>query len=278
MSGGGLPEGQYAEIDGGHRMHWLQAGEGERTLVFLHGSGPGASGHSNFKGNYPWFAERGFRVVVPDHIGYGFSDKPEDVEYHIDFFVSALMGALDAAGVERFTPVGNSLGGAVALRMALDYPERVEALILMAPGGIEEQPSYFEMPGMKAMVEFFGGGADPQTLKVEDMAALLRHLVHDPSHVTPALAAERLHVYKTQHPGVISTMKVPNMASRLGEIQCPALGFWGADEGFMPLSGIETLAKGCRDIRIIVQSGCGHWFMVEHADLFNRSCLEFLGG
>ena len=273
---GGLPEGNYTEIDGGHRMHWLEAGEGERTLVFLHGSGPGASGHSNFKGNYPWFAERGFRVIVPDQIGYGFSDKPREVEYHIDFFVTALMQTLDAAGVDKFTPIGNSLGGAVALRMALDHPERIEALILMAPGGIEEQEAYFTMPGMQAMREFFTSGIDPQELEEKDMAAMLEHLVHDPSHVTPELAAERLHVYRTQHPGVVGTMKVPNITARLGEIKCPVLGFWGANEGFMPLSGIETLAKGCSEARVIVQSGCGHWFMVEHVELFNRSCLDFL--
>lgn len=271
-----IPEQHYATVDGGHRMHYLEFGTPQAdapSVVFLHGSGPGAGGHSNFKANYPFLAEQGFHVLVPDHIGYGRSDKPADVEYPIDFFVSTLMQTLDAAGVKSFAPIGNSLGGAVALKMALDYPERIPRMILMAPGGVEEQQEYFKMPGMNAMREFFSSGQAPDE---KSMAEILRWLVHDPAHVNEELVAERLAVHRTQTPAVITTMKVPNMESRLGEIRCPVLCFWGSDEKFMPLSGILTLAQGCADIQLIVQSACGHWVMVEHAGMFNRRCLEFL--
>ena len=75
-----LPQGKYAQCANGHRMHYLDVGEGP-VVVFLHGSGPGASGHSNFKGNYPYLVERGYRCIVPDHIGMGLSDKPDDGRY-----------------------------------------------------------------------------------------------------------------------------------------------------------------------------------------------------
>jgi len=91
-------------------------------------SGPGASGHSNFKGNYPYLVERGYRCIVPDHIGYGFSDKPADVEYPLSFFTECIRQTLDAAGVTRCSLVGNSLGGAIALQFALDYPEMTDKL------------------------------------------------------------------------------------------------------------------------------------------------------
>ena len=132
----GLPEGQYVTLDNGHRIHYLDQGDGP-VVVFLHGSGSGASGHSNFKYNYPWFVEQGFRVVVPDLIGYGYSDKPDDVDYPLDFFVECVHQTLRHIGVEQYCLIGNSLGGAIALKYTLDSPERVSKLVLMAPGGIE---------------------------------------------------------------------------------------------------------------------------------------------
>lgn len=95
---------------------------------------PGASGYSNFKGNYPQFVAAGFRNLVVDLPGFGRSDKPEDVNYDLDFFVKTISGFLKAVGVKRAILLGNSLGGAIALGLALAEPERVEKLILMAPG------------------------------------------------------------------------------------------------------------------------------------------------
>ena len=105
----GLPEGHYAKLANGHTIHYLDQGSGE-PVVFLHGSGSGASGHSNFKFNYPFLAENGFRSIVPDLIGYGYSDKPDDVEYHIDFFVECVKQTLDAIGVDSVHLIVNSLG------------------------------------------------------------------------------------------------------------------------------------------------------------------------
>ena len=84
-----LPEGNYAECANGYRIHYLDEGEGD-VVVFLHGSGPGASGHSNFKGNYPFLVNAGYRCIIPDHIGYGFSDKPDDRDHPLSFFVECI--------------------------------------------------------------------------------------------------------------------------------------------------------------------------------------------
>ena len=77
-----LPEGNYAECANGYRIHYLDEGQGE-VVVFLHGSGPGASGYSNFKGNYRHLVDAGYRCIIPDLIGYGFSDKPTDVDHYV---------------------------------------------------------------------------------------------------------------------------------------------------------------------------------------------------
>ncbi len=138
---GRLPEGHYANCANGYRIHYLDEGQGE-VVVFLHGSGPGASGYSNFKGNYRHLVDAGYRCIIPDHIGYGFSDKPNEVDHPLSFFVECIKQTLDVAGVEKCTLVGNSLGGVIALGMALEHPERVEKLVLMAPGGLSDLDGY----------------------------------------------------------------------------------------------------------------------------------------
>ncbi len=267
----GLPEGNYAQLANGHTIHYLDQGSGP-AVVFLHGSGSGASGHSNFKFNYPFLAGNGYRVIVPDLIGYGYSDKPDDVEYHIDFFVECVKQTLDAIGVEKVTLIGNSLGGAIAIRYALTYPELVEKLNLMAPGGIEDQPSYFTMPGMQIMKEVFTGG--PSKERLEEF--IRRGLVYDDSLVDEQLVNERWGIAQQQNTQVITSMVVPNMEDQLGELRCPIIAFWGANENMMPETGIAKLTKKCKNIRLTIVSECGHWVMVEHKDLFNRMTLDFL--
>ncbi len=269
----GLPEGKYADLPNGHRIHYLDEGEGP-VVVFLHGSGSGASGHSNFKGNYKWLAEQGFRVIVPDHIGYGYSDKPDDVQYHINFFAECIFQTLAIAGVGKYAIIGNSLGGAIALRMALDAPDAVTHLILMAPGGIEEQPAYFTMPGMQMMKEVFTS-AEPVT--PERMKAFFAEaFVVDPSIIDDQLVQERWESMQTQNAQVIQTMVVPNMEDDLHKLQCPVLGFWGMNENMMPETGIMKLAKKCPDVQMVLLSNCGHWVMLEHRDTFNRMTRDFL--
>lgn len=268
----GLPEGQYLRLANGQRIHYLDQGSGP-VVVFLHGSGSGASGHSNFKHNYPWLAERGYRVLVPDLIGYGYSDKPEDVDYHLDLFIDCLEQLLTALGVAQCALIGNSLGGAIAIGAALRMPARIDKLILMAPGGIEEQAAYFTMPGMQLMKQVFSAGA----VSADKLEAFIRGaLVHRQAVVDAQLVAERWGIFQQQNSRVISTMAVPNMAGRLPEIACPILAFWGVEEKMMPPSGIETLTRQCRNIRLVQVSQCGHWVMVEHSELFNRYTLDFL--
>jgi len=268
-----LPEGRYARGPNGYQLHYLDEGSGE-AVVFLHGSGPGASGHSNFKGNYPALVQAGYRCIVPDHIGYGFSDKPDDVDHPLSFFVECIVQTLDAAGVERCTLVGNSLGGAVALGIALDHPERVDRLVLMAPGGLSELSEYQAMPGMQKVFRVFGSG-EPVTREVmRDLFAT--GLMYDAKFATDELVAERMQIMEIMNGHVMATMQIPVLVERLGDIRCPVLGFWGMDDQMMPENGILAMARHIPQLRLILVTRCGHWVMVEHEAMFNRACLEFL--
>ncbi len=269
-----VPEGNYVDIGDGLRVHYHEAGpaRAERTVVFLHGSGPGASGWSNFRRNYPVFAER-LHVLVPDTLGYGYSSKPDDRDYDLAFLVGAQRKFLDALGVQRFSLVGNSHGGAMSIQLALDLPERVDKLVLMAPGGLEERETYMQMAGIRVMMEAF---FDKRGITKESMRRVFSLQLFDPTLVTDEILAERLEIAELQPKRVLQSMRVPMLAPELGRIACPVLALWGMNDQFCPSSGALTIARSCKRARVTLLTECGHWVMVEHAEYFNRACLDFL--
>ena len=256
---------------GGADIAVHEAGNGP-SVVFVHGSGPGASGVSNFRYNIGHFVDAGFHVVAPDLIGYGQSSKPTGIDYTLDLFADTLLEAVQLAGVHRAHWVGNSLGGAVALRIALEQAELVDKLVLMAPGGIETRETYFAMPGIARMV----GDFTSPDFDLAGMRALVTNLVYDPSVITDTLVAERFAVARTQPKDVLARMRVPDLSPRLAELTMPILGFWGLEDGFCPASGTARFLAACADVRFITYARVGHWVMMERADEFNCFALGFL--
>lgn len=245
------------------------------ALVFLHGSGPGASGRSNFRENIAAFVGAGYRVVLPDLIGYGASSKPVGIDYDMALFADTLRAALRGVGVGRAAAfVGNSLGGGIAIQLALDDPDCTERLVLMAPGCIEDIATYFAMPGIAGMTSSFGSDA----FSIEDQRALIRNLMYGGGGalVTDALVEERFAVARAQPKDVLARMWMPNLADRLGELRMPILGFWGVEDAFCPASGASRFLTQCRDVRFMLFARVGHWVQVERAEEFNRHVLAFL--
>ncbi|MDP3675603.1 MAG: alpha/beta fold hydrolase [Novosphingobium sp.] len=262
-------------VAGGHEIHIAEAGEaGAPVVVFIHGSGPGAAGASNFRQNIDAFVAAGYRAILPDLIGYGASSKPEGVDYTLQLFTDTLYEALRAHGIERASLVGNSLGGGIAIQIALDRPEFARDLILMAPGSVAEQASYFTMPGIARMVSSFGS---PE-FNVEEQKRLIRNLVHPDyaAKIPDALVAERFAVARTQPKDVLARMKTPNLGLRLGEITQPVFVLWGLDDEFCPESHARLFLDKCRDVRAITFGRTGHWVQVERAAEFNRYSIAFL--
>src|ERR1700730_11380000 len=103
-------------------------GVGEPVLL-IHGSGPGVTAWANWRLTMPALA-RTRRVIAPDIAGFGYTERRPDTRYDMDFWVAHLTGLLDALDIEQTDLVGNSLGGALALAMAVRYPQRVRQLVL----------------------------------------------------------------------------------------------------------------------------------------------------
>ncbi|HYJ55502.1 MAG TPA: alpha/beta fold hydrolase, partial [Mycobacterium sp.] len=122
-------------------------------VVLLHGGGPGASGVSNYSRNIDALAEQ-FRVIVPDMPGYGRSTKGVDGSDPFGYLADHIRGMLDRLDIGRAHLVGNSYGGACALRLALDSPHRVDKLVLMGPGGVGTTRG-LPTDGLKSLLAYY---------------------------------------------------------------------------------------------------------------------------
>lgn len=265
------PFGQLIKLKAGYEMHYLEEGSGA-PVVWVHGSGPGVNAYSNFFPNYRVIAAAGYRSVMPDMLGFGWSSKPTGIDYTLDLFVPSLVEFLDRLEITRCVLVGNSLGGAIAMKLAIDHPGRVEKLIVMGPGGIESRETYFKMPGIQKMVsQFTGAGFDRAGLR-----RMLELLAYDPKIITEELLEQRFNILQTQPKDVLARMLITDLTPQLAQLNCPLLGFWGIEDQFCPASGHEKILRAVPDSRFMMYSRCGHWAMIERAADFNHHVLEFL--
>ncbi|WP_248798123.1 alpha/beta fold hydrolase [Pseudomonas sp. MWU13-2105] len=271
-----IPVGHFLEVRDAYSVHYHEVGHASAdrpTLVFLHGSGPGASGYSNFHLNFPFFAAQGFHVLVPDYLGYGLSDKPDDIEYTSTLHVEVLRELLSKRNVSRAVLVGNSLGGAIAFQYGLTYPEQVSKLVVMGPGGVEAPAVWAgRMSGLRCMSAFI------QEHKTDraSFRTLLEHIVASPQTITDAVIDSRLPVWIEQPLAVFSSMKVEVFADRLAQLQMPVLCLWGQQDNFLPVGHALIVAGLIKDVRVVISSRSGHWFMLEEPDYFNHEVMTFL--
>lgn len=265
-------------LEGDHRIHYHEAGSGP-ALVLLHGSGPGVSGWSNFRGNFPVFAER-FRTVVMDMPGFGQSDRPEFDRAYPKVAADAVARLLDGLGIDKAHLLGNSMGGYVALEFALAYPEKVDRLVLMGPGGLAVNvlgPEQSE--GARRLGEFMMAPSK------KAMEAWVDTMVANKAVVDDALIEERL--ANAQAPGALESAMaifaslgqhpdpVPLFA-RLKTIKAPTLVTWGRDDRMLPVEGALMGFRQMPNAELHIFSRCGHWAQVERKDDFERLVTEFL--
>jgi 2-hydroxy-6-oxonona-2,4-dienedioate hydrolase/4,5:9,10-diseco-3-hydroxy-5,9,17-trioxoandrosta-1(10),2-diene-4-oate hydrolase len=262
-----------------------EAGEGP-ALVLLHGGGAGATGASNYARNIDALAQH-FRVIVPDMPGYGRSTKRID---HADPFgdlASAIGGLLDGLGIDRAHLVGNSYGGAAALRLAIERPELVDRLVLMGPGGVGTTRA-LPTAGLNALLAYYGGDG-PSKEKITNFVR--QYLVHDPADVPDDLIELRYQasidpevvanppLRRPSGPLALRTLWRMDFTrdSRLAQVATPTLVVWGARDKVNRPSGALMLAETMPNCEARLIANTGHWVQWEQADLFNEIALDFLG-
>lgn len=257
------------------RIHYHAAGEGT-PIVLLHGSGPGATGWSNFHRNMGVLSDD-FRVIAPDMPGWGQSDP---VTYEDRDHVAAAVDFLDAIGVEKAAFIGNSMGGATSLKVAARHPERVTHLVTMgsgAPGPRVNSPGGGPTEGLKVLHR---GYREPS---VESMKALCEIMAYDKAFATDELAEQRYRVI-SENPEHVKNFAAGFGRPRRGEatlediasIKQPAMIIHGRDDRVVHFEAGLRLVSTIEDSRLVLLNRCGHWAQLEHADEFNRLVRDFV--
>lgn len=272
---------------GGRSLYTSHAGPtaGE-AVVLLHGGGPGATGMSNFSANIDPLLDAGYRVIIPDLPGYGRSTKGIDRADPFGDLALAVRGLLDALDIDHAHLIGNSYGGAAALRTALDRPDRVDRLILMGPGGVGTTRA-LPTPGLNALLNYYSGEGPSR----DRMADFIRNYLVAPgievpdelidlryaSSIDPEAVADPP-LRRPSGPDALRTMMRMDFTrdKRLKRCAVPTLVLWGLADKVNRPSGGPTLARTMKNCDLYLASGVGHWFQYERPDLFASLVLDFL--
>lgn len=268
----GNPEIDRSIEAAGITTNFHDAGAGFPVL-FIHGSGPGVSAFANWRLAIPELAKR-HRVLAPDMVGFGFTERPAGITCDIATWVRQAVGLLDALGLGKAHVVGNSFGGAIALALAIRHPERVGRLVLMGSVGVP----FPITPGLDAV-----WGYEPS---LDAMKGLLDIFAFSRELVTDELAELR---YRASiRPGFQESFSamfpaprqrwVDAMASAEADIRAvphETLIIHGRDDRVIPLSNSLTLLHWIERSQLHVFSRCGHWVQIEHAARFARLLTDF---
>lgn len=260
----------------GVRTRYLRAGDPAKpVLVLLHGSG----GHAEaYVRNLAAHAEH-FWTWSVDMLGHGYTDKPGH-PLEIGHYVAHLMDVLDAIGAQTASISGESLGGWVAARAAIDHPDRVGRLVLNTAGGSQADPEV-----MKRIITLSMAAVENPSW--ETVQARIKWLMADKTKDYDDIVASRQRIYRL--PGFVDAMRDimalqdPQIRARnllgpadYGKITAPTLVVWTSDDPTADVEEGKRIASMIPGSRFELMPGCGHWPQYEDPETFNRLHLEFL--
>jgi pimeloyl-ACP methyl ester carboxylesterase len=259
---------------GGIETSYLEAGSGE-TVLMLHGSGPGVSALANWQHNIPTLAQR-FHVLAPDIVGFGTTERPEDIVYSLRTWTDHIWAFMNAHGIEKARVIGNSLGGRIALQMATDHPDRIAKMVLMGTPAVGMTPT----EGLAALRAYEPSHEAMRALLrnyfAVDPAMIIDDLVkirYEASIADGAYEAYRAMFLDPRHAG--SDLGITENEVRA--IATPALLIHGREDKVVPLQVSLTMVGLLPDADLHVFSACGHWTQIERADEFSAVVSDYLG-
>jgi 2-hydroxymuconate-semialdehyde hydrolase len=266
------PEIGKSVLANGIQTNYHDVGEGPPVLL-IHGSGPGVTGWANWRLTIPALATR-FRVLAPDMLGFGYTERPADVQYNMDNWVSHIIGFMDALGIERAHVVGNSFGGGLALALAIRAPRRVARLVLMGSAGVSfpitdgldrvwgYTPS---LANMRSLLDVFSFN---RSLLSEDLARMRYE-----ASIRPGFQEAFARMFPAPRQRGVDGLASPETAIRA--LEHPTMIVHGREDKVIPLSSSYRLFDLIARAQLHVFGECGHWTQIEHADRFNRLVGDF---
>jgi len=257
---------KFIQIDN-HNIRYLESGNSDKTLVLIHGLGASAE---RWEKVVP-FLENSFHVVIPDLIGFGYSDKPL-TDYTIDYFSKFLQKFLDSINIQNPILIGSSLGGQISAEYTAQHPTNVEKLILVSPSGIMKQST----PALDAYI----------------MAALY------PNEQNAKNAFEMMEGSGKSIPqeiidNFVKRMKLPNaklafmstilglknskvITEKLHSITVPTMIVWGSDDPVIPIQYASEFVESIKNCIFFKMDGIGHTPYVQDPSSFTSRVLDFL--
>jgi len=275
------PQDQYIKVGDINTRFWTSGGEGT-TVILIHGIGDAVE---TWDSNINALGEH-HRVYALDLVGFGRSDKPP-IQPSLPFAAQFVSDFMEAQHIERASLIGNSMGGAVSLQFAIQFPDKLERLVLEDTAGLG-----------KGIVTFFRLFSIPLIGELLSrpshwgMAWLLKQLVHDPAVITDEMV--ELYYQLSSLPGAqksfLSALRVGvnlfgqrteftrSLVDNLGNITCPTLIIWGRQDRILPVAHAQVAKDGTPNAELHIFDSCGHEPHFEHPEEFNKLVLEFLAG
>jgi pimeloyl-ACP methyl ester carboxylesterase len=254
-----------------YKIHYLEAGRGT-PVILLHGSGgEGARWMPTIKG-----LASEFRVIAPDQIGWGNSDKPMTI-YHSGVFAEFLARFMKEIGVPKAALVGQSMGAGVALQMAVSYPQVVDRMVLVNGGG-------FRSPNDPPRT----GAPDWHARQIANAGTLaesreyLEKMYYNHSLISDKLVEDNL-ILRLRSAHTAEAVQIANARGLGGvteeqvrAIKTPTLLVWGANDKLSPPVNADKLNAAIAGSRKVLIDKAGHYPFIEHPDQFNQAVREFL--
>jgi pimeloyl-ACP methyl ester carboxylesterase len=268
---------RFIDVDG-VRVHYQEAGdEHAPALVLIHGF---ASSTLVWSKVFVKLAEAGYRVIASDLLGYGYSAKPRNGEYTIAGQAKLLTRLLDKLGIPRAIFVGSSYGGAVAATCALDYPDRVEKLILVGTVN-DNRPLAFRLMRLFGS-PLFGDVVSP--LLIGSRRLLRRRMKQvydrhewvlderrvDARHLPLRAAGTQRAIIRT-----VRSWDAEHISRDAHLITQPTLLLWGENDQEIPLADGERLHADIPNSRLKVFLECGHLPHEEYPEAFTNVVIDF---
>ncbi|XRQ10576.1 alpha/beta fold hydrolase [Actinomadura welshii] len=263
------------------RLH--ETGErGTEAVLFLHGSGPGATGLSNWERIITDLGHR-YWCLAPDQIGFGDSTHPlappRGMGPFNDLRAEALLALLDALGVEKAHLVGNSMGGQLALLMTLARPDIVGKVLLMGSGGAPDMPV---SPGLKRLREFYAapsadnlkGLLDEFVYDLDPMRDTVDHVVEERMAYVNREDVRRSHEASFDPNGTRRFFAPGELATITHEVLC----VHGRDDRIIPVEASRYFADNLPNANLYVIARCGHWTQIEHPETFEKLLAGLIDG
>lgn len=243
-------------------------------LVMLHGSGPGVSAWANWNKVFPLLSPH-HRVLAPDMVGFGYTDRPEGIHYGMDVWIKQTIDFMDALHIEKTDLVGNSFGGALALAVAITHPQRVRKLVLMGSMGVTFPLSYGldrvwgYQPSLEHMQELIGLFAYNRQMMPPELAQARYE-----GSIQPGFQESFSSMFPAPRQNSVEAMAKYEIYLR--EVRHQTLIVHGREDRVIPLKTSMKLIEYLENAQLHVFGKCGHWTQIERTEEFAALVHNFL--